>query len=156
MLTEKISIKILVEWIGILLIFSIISAIGNVVGYQYPFMESLIGMFILCGISLAGLIIERYVPWDIPSILYISILGLLLALPISPVSDTLIYYTSRVELISLTTVLLAYAGISMGKDLGDFKKVGVKGVIVTFFVIFGTYVGSALIAQVVLMYTGMI
>ncbi len=155
-MTEKISIKILVEWIGILLIFSIISAIGNVVGYQYPFMESLIGMFILCGISLAGLIIERYVPWDIPSILYISILGLLLALPISPVSDTLIYYTSRVELISLTTVLLAYAGISMGKDLGDFKKVGVKGVIVTFFVIFGTYVGSALIAQVVLMYTGMI
>ena len=155
-MTEKISIKILVEWIGILLIFSIISAIGNVVGYHYPFMESLIGMFILCGISLAGLIIERYVPWDIPSILYISILGLLLALPISPVSDTLIYYTSRVELISLTTVLLAYAGISMGKDLGDFKKVGVKGVIVTFFVIFGTYVGSALIAQVVLMYTGMI
>jgi hypothetical protein len=155
-LTEKISIKILVEWIGILLIFSIISAIGNVVGYQYPFMESLIGMFILCGISLAGLIIERYVPWDIPSILYISILGLLLALPISPVSDTLIYYTSRVELISLTTVLLAYAGISMGKDLGDFKKVAVKGVIVTFFVIFGTYVGSALNAQVVLMYTGMI
>jgi hypothetical protein len=155
-LTEKISIKILVEWIGILLIFSIISAIGNVVGYQYPFMESLIGMFILCGISLAVLIIERYVPWEIPSILYISILGLLLALPISPVSDTLIYYTSRVELISLTTVLLAYAGISMGKDLGDFKKVGVKGVIVTFFVIFGTYVGSALIAQVVLMYTGMI
>jgi hypothetical protein len=64
-LTEKISIKILVEWIGILLIFSIISAIGNVVGYQYPFMESLIGMFILCGISLAGLIIERYVPWEI-------------------------------------------------------------------------------------------
>lgn len=110
----------------------------------------------LCGISLVGLIIERYVPWDIPSILYISILGLVLALPISPVSDTLIYYTSRVELVSLTTVLLAYAGISMGKDLGDFKKVGVKGVIVTFFVIFGTYVGSALIAQVVLMITGMI
>ena len=113
-------------------------------------------MLMLCGISLAGLIIERYVPWDIPSILYISLLGLILALPISPVSGTLIYYTSRVELISLTTVLLAYAGISMGKDLGDFKKVGVKGVIVTFFVIFGTYVGSALIAQVVLMFTGMI
>lgn len=155
-MNNKITIKILIEWIGILVIFSIISAIGNVVGYHYPFIDSLIGMFMLCGISLVGLIIERYVPWDIPSILYISILGLVLALPISPVSDTLIYYTSRVELVSLTTVLLAYAGISMGKDLGDFKKVGVKGVIVTFFVIFGTYVGSALIAQVVLMITGMI
>ncbi len=155
-MNDKITIKILIEWIGILVIFSIISAIGNVIGYHYPFIESLIGMLMLCGISLAGLIIERYVPWDIPSILYISLIGLILALPISPVSGTLIYYTSRVELISLTTVLLAYAGISMGKDLGDFKKVGVKGVIVTFFVIFGTYVGSALIAQVVLMFTGMI
>ena len=155
-MNDKITIKILIEWIGILVIFSIISAIGNVIGYHYPFIESLIGMLMLCGISLAGIIIERYVPWDIPSILYISILGLLLALPISPVSGTLIYYTSRVELISLTTVLLAYAGISMGKDLSDFKKVGVKGVIVTFFVIFGTYVGSALIAQAVLMFTGMI
>ncbi|AWX32200.1 hypothetical protein [Methanosphaera sp. BMS] len=155
-MNDKITIKILIEWIGILVIFSIISAIGNVIGYHYPFIESLIGMLMLCGISLAGLIIERYVPWDIPSILYISLIGLILALPISPVSGTLIYYTSRVELISLTTVLLAYAGISMGKDLGDFKKVGVKGVVVTFFVIFGTYVGSALIAQVVLMFTGMI
>ena len=153
---EKLTIRVLNEWIGILVFFSIISAIGNVVGYHYPFTESFIGMLILCGISLAGLIIETYLPWNVPSILYISILGLLLALPISPVSDTIIYYTSRVELISLTTVLLAYAGISMGKDLGDFKKVGVKGVVVTFFVIFGTYVGSALIAQVVLMYTGMI
>ena len=155
-MTEKLSIKIISEWIGILIIFSIISSVGNVVGYHYPFFESFIGMLILCGISLVGLIIEMYLPWDIPSILYISILGLVLALPISPVSDIIIYYTSRVELISLTTVLLAYAGISMGKDLSDFKKVGLKGIIVTFFVIFGTYVGSALIAQVVLMYTGMI
>ena len=44
----------------------------------------------------------------------------------------------------------------MGKDLGEFKKVGLKGIIVTFFVILGTYMGSALIAQGVLMYTGMI
>lgn len=155
-MTAKLSIKTIIEWIGILLIFSLISAVGNVVGYHYPFYESLIGMIILCGISLIGLVIERFVPFNIPSILYISIIGLVLALPASPVSEVLIYYTSRVELISLTTVLLAYAGISMGKDLSDFKKVGVKGILVTFLVILGTYLGSALIAQGVLMYTGMV
>lgn len=155
-MTERISMKVLIEWIGILIIFSILSAVGNVVGYNYPFFDSFIGMLILCGISLIGLIIEKYIPWNIPSILYISVLGLLLALPISPVSSFIIYYTSRVELVSLTTVLLAYAGISMGKDLSDFKKVGLRGIIVTFFVIFGTYFGSVLIAQFVLMYTGMI
>jgi len=137
-------------------IFSIMSAIGNYVGYQYPFQESIVGMFILCLISLVGLILEKIIPVNIPSILYISLLGLILALPISPVSGVIIYYTSRVELISLTTILLAYAGIAMGKDLNEFKKVGLKGILVTFFVILGTYLGSALIAQGVLITSGMI
>lgn len=44
----------------------------------------------------------------------------------------------------------------MGKDLGSFKKVGLRGIVVTFAVIFGTYLGSAVIAQIALMYTGMI
>ena len=113
-------------------------------------------MFILCLISLVGLILEKIIPVNIPSILYISLLGLILALPISPVSGVIIYYTSRVELISLTTILLAYAGIAMGKDLNEFKKVGLKGILVTFFVILGTYLGSALIAQGVLITSGMI
>lgn len=103
-----------------------------------------------------SLIIEKVSPWNIPSILYISIIGLVLALPLSPISSTLIYYTSKVDLISITTILLAYAGIAMGKDLKEFKKVGLKGVIVTCSVIFGTYFGSAIIAQGVLSYSGLI
>jgi len=155
-LKANLSIDTVLEWIGILVIFSIMSAIGNYVGYQYPFQESIVGMFILCLISLVGLILEKIIPVNIPSILYISLLGLILALPISPVSGVIIYYTSRVELISLTTILLAYAGIAMGKDLNEFKKVGLKGILVTFFVILGTYLGSALIAQGVLITSGMI
>ncbi len=153
----RLSVEMVLEWIGILLIFSFMAAIGNWVGYQYPFMESLIGMFILCIISLAGLIIEKLLPFDsIPAIIYISIIGLLVALPWSPVAQPIVYYTSKVDLISLTTILLAYAGIAMGKDLESFKKVGLRGIIVTFAVIFGTYLGSAIIAQIALMYTGMI
>ena len=156
MAKTKITIKILLEWIGILLIFSLMAGISNYIGYHYPLIESLIGMLILCLISLAGLILEQHIPYDIPSILYISILGLILALPISPLSATIIYYTTKVELVSLTTILLAYAGIAMGKDLNDFKQVGLRGVIVTFFVILGTYLASAIIAQGVLTYSGMI
>ncbi|RAP53604.1 MAG: hypothetical protein BZ138_00395 [Methanosphaera sp. rholeuAM270] len=149
------SFKMVGEWVGILLIFSVMSAIGNYVGYNYPFQESLIGMFILCFISLLGLIVEKLLPFDnIPAIIYISILGLIVALPWSPFADVIIYYTSKVDLISITTILLAYAGIAMGKDLHSFKKVGIRGIIVTFAVILGTYLCSALIAQATLMYTG--
>lgn len=152
----NLSMKTIIEWIEILIIFSIMTTIGNYVGYNHPIQESLIGMFMLCIISLIGLIIEKVSPWNIPSILYISIIGLVLALPLSPISSTLIYYTSKVDLISITTILLAYAGIAMGKDLKEFKKVGLKGVNVTCSVIFGTYFESAIIAQGVLSYSGLI
>lgn len=154
---SKLSINMVLQWIGILLLFSVMSAIGNWVGFQYPFQESLMGMFILCFISLIGLIVEKLLPFDnIPAIIYISLIGLFVALPWCPLAEPIIYYTSRVDLVCLTTVLLAYAGVAMGKDLGSFKKVGLRGIIVTFAVIFGTYLGSAVIAQIALMYTGMI
>ena len=155
-MSKILSKEVVMEWILILIIFSFMSAIGNYIGYHYPFQESLYGMFILCAITLLGLIIEHHISYNIPAIIYISIIGLIVAPPWSPISSTIIYYTSKVNIVSLTTILLAYAGIAMGKDLGEFKKVGLKGIIVTFFVILGTYMGSALIAQGVLMYTGMI
>ena len=155
-MSKILSKEVVMEWILILIIFSFMSAIGNYIGYHYPFQESLYGMFILCAITLLGLIIEHHISYNIPAIIYICIIGLIVALPWSPISSTIIYYTSKVNIVSLTTILLAYAGIAMGKDLGEFKKVGLKGIIVTFFVILGTYMGSALIAQGVLMYTGMI
>ncbi len=156
-MNSKLSLSMIGQWITILLIFSVMAAIGNWVGYQYPFQESLIGMFILSIISLIGLIVETLFPFEnVPAIIYISLIGLFVALPWFPLSQPIIYYTSKVDLISLTTVLLAYAGVAMGKDLSGFKKVGIRGIIVTFAVIFGTYLGSALIAQAALLYTGMI
>lgn len=75
---SKLSINMVLQWIGILLLFSVMSAIGNWVGFQYPFQESLMGMFILCFISLIGLIVEKLLPFDnIPAIIYISLIGLL-------------------------------------------------------------------------------
>lgn len=152
----NLTINTVIEWIIILLLFSVMAAVGNWVGFKYPLEDALIGMLILCSISVIGLIIERLIPFDIPSILYISIIALVIALPWSPLSQTVIYYTSKIDIVSLTTILLAYAGIAMGKDLKDFKKVGIRGVLVTFFVILGTYISSAVIAQIVLSHGGLI
>lgn len=44
----------------------------------------------------------------------------------------------------------------MGKDWDEFKKIGWRGIITTLFVITGTYLGSAIIAHVVLVLSGSI
>ena len=52
--------------------------------------------------------------------------------------------------------ILAYAGISIGKDMDSFKKQGVGIVITSLMAFAGTYIGSAIIAEVLLRLTHVI
>ena len=50
--TENISVQGIVNWILLLVIFSIITVVGNYVGYKHPITDSLIGIGILSFITL--------------------------------------------------------------------------------------------------------
>ena len=82
--------------------------------------------------------LERYLPFNISSILYISVIGIVIALPGMPTSDFVLYYVSKVELLSIVTVFLAYVGIGMGKSWDEFKALGWRAVVVTILVIAST------------------
>ena len=152
--SENVSVQGILNWILLLAIFSIITVIGNSIGFSHPIGDSLIGMAILSLITLAGVWMERYLPFNISSIIYISVMGIVLAFPGMPTSDILLYYVSKVELLSIVTVFLAYVGIGMGKSWNEFKALGGKAVIITVIVIASTYLGSALVAHCVLVLTG--
>ncbi len=152
--TDTVSVDGMVNWISLLTIFSIITVIGNYVGYHHPIAESLVGMAILSVITLVGLLCERYIPLNISSIVYISLIGLIVSIPGMPTSDFVVYYVSHVELLAIVTVFLAYVGVGMGKNWDQFKAIGWRGAVVTVAVITGTYLGSALIAHIVLVLTG--
>lgn len=78
----------------------------------------------------------------LPSMMYVSLLGLLLACPVSPVKDIVVGTTTPVAFLAPATALGAFAGISLGKDLKDFAKMGWKLVLITLFVITGTFIFS--------------
>lgn len=152
--SENVSVHGILNWILLLTIFSIIVVVGNYIGYNHPIVDSLIGMAILSIITLVGVWMERYLPLNISSIIYISIIGIVLAFPGMPTSEALLYYVSQVELISIVTVFLAYVGIGMGKSWDEFKALGPRAVIITILVIASTYLGSALVAHTILVFTG--
>ncbi len=152
--SENVSVEGIFNWILLLVIFSIITVIGNYIGYKHPISDSLIGMGILSLITLIGVWMERKLPLNISSIIYISLMGIILAFPGMPTSDTVLYYVSNVELLSIVTVFLAYVGIGMGKSWNEFKALGWKAVVITVLVIASTYFGSAIVAHVVLVLTG--
>ena len=152
--SENISVHGVFNWVLLLAIFSVITVVGNYIGYKHPIADSLVGMAILSLITLVGVWMERKLPFNISSIIYISVMGIVLAFPGMPTSAILIHYVSQVELLSIVTVFLAYVGIGMGKSWNEFKVLGWRAIIVTVLVIASTYLGSAVVAHIILVLTG--
>lgn len=140
----------------IFLVTAVLSLIGNFVGFKVSPLTALPGMIILLVIVLLGYWLSLVSPIKLPSIAYISALAIIASIPGVPGAAAVSRYTQQVQFLALTTPILAYTGISIGKDLGAFKQQGLKIVVVTLLAFVGTYVGSAIIAHVVLRLTGVI
>ena len=150
--------KYFVQQLGLLLMVSVTIILTNIIGYKMPVKDSIVGVLLLSAISLIGLTISKFMSRfvKLPSMMYVSLLGLLLACPVSPVKDIVVETTTPVAFLAPATALGAFAGISLGKDLKDFTKMGWKLVLITLFVITGTFIFSALVADIVLKMTGAI
>ena len=142
--------------ISITLITAVMSLIANLVGYKNGIIESIPGMLILIAITLAGVVIAKYIPVKIPSVAYIVVIGCIVTYPDFPGAAAINAYIAKVNFLALTTPILAYAGLGIGKELADFRKAGWKLVIVSCVVFIGTFIGSAIIAQGILYMMGQI
>ncbi|AIL33281.1 hypothetical protein [Basilea psittacipulmonis] len=146
----------IVEWFILLAIFCAINLTGNVIGYGSSFDEAAIGLLMLLGLTLLGMIAAEVIPFPMPSIGYISLFALIVTLPSVPFSETFVYYTGKISLLSITTPCLAYAGISIGRNWADFRRLGWRAMVVCLAVFLGTYLGSAIIAEIVLRFQGLV
>ncbi|WP_394019423.1 hypothetical protein [Anaerococcus cruorum] len=132
----------------IALLFTIIACtVANMVGYE-SLGNSLPGILVLSAITVVGYFLSYVVPLKkISAVLWISIIAILVSSPISPISDFVITSVDNLNMNAVITPILAYAGVIIGKDWGAFKSVGVKGVIVSIFVIIGTFLISTLLGD---------
>ncbi|CDQ18883.1 hypothetical protein SAMN05192559_101481 [Halobacillus karajensis] len=149
-------LKNIQEWVLLLVIFGAVSVLGNWIGYDIVAIEAIPGMLILLGICLVGLILGEIIPGSIPSIAYVALVGVLVSMPWMPGSQVIVSATNEVDLLALTTPILAYAGIAIGRSWTDFVKLGWKSIVVAVFVMLGTFLGSALIAEAILRFQGII
>ena len=127
--------------------------LANFVGFDVNFMDSLPGILILLAISLVAVVISKLVPLKLPIIAYCSILGLLVACPISPVREGVIEAVNKINFTAPLTMVGAFAGISISDQIKSFLKQGWKMILIGILVMTGTFLGSALIAQIILSLT---
>lgn len=130
--------------------------LANFVGFHVAFTDSLPGVCILLVIAIAGVAVSKVVPLKLPIVAYVSILGLLAASPISPCREFVIASAGKINFTAPLTMVGAYAGISISDQIHTFVKQGWKMILIGIFVMTGTFVFSAIIAQIGLTLTGAI
>ena len=137
-------------------ISALIALVGNLVGYKVNPIDALPGMIILLLLAIGGYALAEVLPGKIPPVLFIVTIGAIMTTPGFPGAAAITAYASKVNFLALATPILAYAGIYTGESMGDLKHTGWKLFVTALFVIFGTYLGSVVIAQIILSAMGQI
>ena len=112
------------------------------------------GLVVLWAFSMIGVFISTLVKIkilaDFPILGWVSLTSLFFCL----LSDFFVQAIAGVDFLSITTPILAFAGLSVADSLMDLRKTSWRVAIVAIFVFIGTYLGSAIIAQIGLLLTG--
>lgn len=128
------------EVLAVLIIIGAITLVGNLVGANIPMIDAIPGMIFLIAISIIGVICAKVIPVKIPAVAYVVTIGCIVTIPGFPGATIFNAWAQKVNFLALTTPILAYAGISIGKDLGMLKKTGWRILIVSCIVFIGTYI----------------
>lgn len=151
--------------IKVLIIAGIFAIIGMTIeswktGKGYTPIDFVPGMIWLFGIIIIGSFIGDKVNKagvNLPTVLFVALVSTILSVPnLWPGAEVMLRHLEPISLLPLCTPILAYAGLSTGKDVAAFKQQGAKIIIVTLLAFMGTYLGSAVIANIVLNATGAI
>ncbi len=144
------------EKIAIFLVTGLITAIICTIKGHVPFLDALIGCGIIVGVTIVGIILAQVIPGNLPMVFWISVLAIFIATPLSPVASFVSHYVAKVDFLAICTVVLTYAGLTIGKDLGMFKKMSWRIIIVALAVYTGTFVCATCVSQIVLHFEGVI
>lgn len=140
----------------VLLITAAISVVGNYVGYEVNILTAIPGVLILVGLAFIGIVLSNVIPVNIPAVAYIVTIATIMTVPGVPGSAFITKYVAEVNFLALATPILAYAGIYTGKNLDALKKTGWRIAVLSIFVMVGTYLGSAVIAEIILRMLGQV
>ncbi|MDO4440617.1 MAG: DUF3100 domain-containing protein [Moraxella sp.] len=141
----KVSTSVLIQSLAFICVLLLIV---NWVGTKNDPLTALPGMMILFACCVASILIKKVIPLGVPSIAWVSIVAIIIALPVMPMAEYVMAATDKLGLLPLITPTLAYAGIAISQsEVTLFKKSGIKIAIVALLTFTGTYIGSVAIAD---------
>lgn len=142
---------------GVFALSGLFMALANWIGYKVDWASSLLGIAVIVAIALVGALLSK-LPFlnRLPMVFWVSICAVVVSTPVFPGNAWIIETTKKVQFLAITTPILAYAGLSLGKDMELFKKLSWRIIPVALAVCAGTFLFATVIAQFTLRWEGII
>ena len=145
------NIEKLKDYIFILLVTAAYTVIANMVGYHGELAAGSIGALVLVVLTVIGIIISMLPVFNkLPLVFWVSIVAVVVSVPGFPGGDWIVAQTKQVSFLSITTPILAYGGLCLGKDLDAFKKLSWRIVPVALDVAGGSFICATALAELML------
>lgn len=141
----------------VMICFSVIVSVSQFIAQGTPIMQTFPGLIIMSVAGMVAMLIKDIFPKSIfPAFGFATIIGLLLTMPYNPMSVYVTEYIGNVGFMSITTPILAFAGISVGNKIVELKKMSWRIVLISLLVFTTIFFACATIAHIVLSIQGVI
>ena len=128
-----------------------IALIGNYLGYHTAVDGTVIaGLAIIIAAVIVGYALYRLTRGFVPAAIWVSFVAMALTYPGMPYAAEIAALTGKINFLALATPMLAFAGLSVAKDLPVFRRLGWRIVVVSLLANAGTFLGASIIAQVLM------
>jgi len=124
-----------------------LALIGNWLAYRNAPLDALPGLTIMLATVTVGYLLYRLTGSRIPAVCWVSLVGMVATYPGVPYASAIAAWTGKINFLALTTPMLAFAGLSIARDIPAFRRLGWPIVITSLMANAGTFLGATLIAQ---------
>lgn len=135
----------------ILMVTGFYSVIANMVGWHGELVSGSIGCLVLVALTMVGYLVSM-VPGlrKLPVVFWVSLIAVCVSVPGFPGGAWVLEQTNHVSFLALTTPILAYGGLCLGKDLEAFRNLSWRIVPVALCVAAGSFLCATALAEVML------
>jgi hypothetical protein len=129
------------------IVTGIFALVGNWLAYQNAPLDALPGLAIMVAVVAIGYVSYRLTGSRLPAVCWVSLFGMIATYPGVPYAAEIAALTGKINFLALTTPMLAFAGLSIAKDIPAFRRLGWPIVVTSLMANAGTFLGATLIAQ---------
>jgi hypothetical protein len=136
--------QLLAVWV----IAGAMALIGNYLAYNtVPDANVIGGLAIIIAAVIVGYGVYLLTKGIVPAVVWVSLIAMALTYPGMPYATEIAALTGKINFLALATPMLAFAGLSIAKDVPAFARLGWRIVVVSLMANGGTFLGAAIIAQ---------